>query len=822
MLAVVTALSATGCNSEPMPPEIIPESQIFADKYELNPEITNELTYVKDYIGKTESFLSSGIDVYTIFDAFKIQVDNWDCITLGLDQMKDIVAVIDKANAKYIEEETAKIVAERQAIIDAEYEKAKTEAEKRGKEYTKEKRKVRTDDIKFEEPYNYYLTYHTNNGDVYEYYEPTALIDPSKQSYLQLDVAKYGIPYVSFEFVSTNLYNYKITQESDWYLNGVTAAYVRDYAPTEQEIKEGTNKVAPDFVDVDYKNKAAKKNIILSGNIAMNGEGFTWETLMKLCSALELSEGKSRHGFTQTSDNQFTYYTINILSSPYSTEEMAATTETGMTLPYAQLIAKFDPVSQVCIDWVINLYSMDETWRAGVEHQYTTPNKVNIHDYQVDTNNYEQMRREIDEWIEANAMPYSVKYAVFDQKDNFIGFSDNGLRDAEYELVIDGVVYKALDAFAGKENDAFGTYMSENEVAEYATILDAVEQSEYYKKHVKDVDVKCYFVDDKNNLIQPFDHQATKFKFDKDDNTYYIAKMQKDDGGYQNVKLLSEENVSKLMVQYIKTYELDQAQGKRLQEIFNSDGIPAMQTYINELFKEEEEQQKLESQRHPLDNNYIQMSKITADGQKFESFENFTLATNATLHVTPTNQESVITSSILTNPAKLTEYALDSGHKFSVTIDEKEKVINSLLLTEPGISIGPGIEVGGKITAENLMETLKNIGANEIEQTKTRLIATQEEDIVLIAVFEDSSKIKALWLMKKSFAQNNQINLGTEDPETGFVWNVTKNAVQPVEQPSQETSQQLTAETTTEETAPSSETPQSQATETQTTEPQNG
>ena len=257
LLLVVASLATmlTGCmEAEITAPLIVPEQQIFDDKYERNEDITEFLTFRYDYLRDVEEYAGQEREVIALYDHMHVQVDNWESVIVGKTTMGEIVKIIDGVNENYVTGKTNALIAERQAAIDAAYEEAKAAAEAKGKEYTKEKKEPRTDDIHFDNPYTYSLV----KGDVYnqdnnivEEYQSTLLLDPLTYGTLYLDVVKYGIPYVRFEFRQAKpIYNYKITQEADWVLNGVQAADVSAYA-TVTETEEGEVYEAPDFVDVD-------------------------------------------------------------------------------------------------------------------------------------------------------------------------------------------------------------------------------------------------------------------------------------------------------------------------------------------------------------------------------------------------------------------------------------------------------------------------------------------------------------------------------------------------------------------------------------------
>ena len=199
VLVSITSLFASCGNKEKVisAPTLIPEEQIMADKYALNDDITNMVKFTMDYTktrredGKTS--INEKITTYALSEHFGIQVDNWKSIVIGIDTMGDILAEIDARNAKYVEEQTAALIAARQKAIDEEYEKAKAEAEANGKTYTKEKKSVRTDDIHFDNPYAYTLAIGNDKKKAAEPYQETLLIDPSKDSKIVVNVTTTSV-----------------------------------------------------------------------------------------------------------------------------------------------------------------------------------------------------------------------------------------------------------------------------------------------------------------------------------------------------------------------------------------------------------------------------------------------------------------------------------------------------------------------------------------------------------------------------------------------------------------------------------------------------
>jgi hypothetical protein len=579
LLALVAVMSLfAGCAEEQEDeiPVIIPEQQIFDDKYERNDDITNFMTYTVDYISNSGSFLSS-VEVITLFDHMKVQVDKMDSVTIGITTMGEIAAIVDKANNDYVTEKTNAVIAKRQAKIDEEYEEAKRKAEEKGDTYDKPKKEVRTDDIHFDEPYSYTVTYGKNKNAITEEYKPTLLMDPSRYKEICFDISKYGIPYVRFEFVYTNgVYNVDITQESDWIVNGVRAADVSSY------INQETNS-APEFVDVDGRNKAAKQNIYMSGNIAFGGDGFTWDSLMLLCNALRLSKGAKYHGFVQSSDTQFTYYTISLYTNPFEADPNASTNE-KLYVPTTRLIATFDPLTQVCLNWTIDTYSTSSYYQNRT-HSLSEPTSVNVHEYQVDTNDYDGMQKSVKEWIAKNAKQTTTKYCAFnfDNKKMF-GVVDTGLTNLTIEPIINGVTYYCIDSYVDDKGSTVGTFISLEDMQK-AEKMNSRDAENYIDTKSVRLEITCCLLDGDTVLAKIYDITNAMVQSTSGD-TYYIVDYEKAAYGYENIRILTNEQIGALLMMYAKTYKLDTTQYSEIQNIFKNDGAIAVKNYINAMAEE--------------------------------------------------------------------------------------------------------------------------------------------------------------------------------------------------------------------------------------------
>lgn len=597
-LAVLTICSSfVGCKTKKKEEgPLTPEKQIFEDSYDRNADITEFMTYATDYITNDNGRVGK-MDVYNLFDLAKIQVDNWENVTVGKTKMGELVKIIDAANENYVKTNTQSIVDERQAEIDKEYNEAKAAAEKKGKEYKKEKKKVRTDDIHFDNPYAYTVKLGTSNKVVAEEYKGTYLVDPTKCKNISFDVTKYGIPYVHFDFAVLNgYYNTKITQESDWVMNGIQAADVSTYvlgdAKTQRKNKKnGVEPTLPAYYDADGRNKAAKKNIIMSGDIAFSGDGFNWDSLMIFCNALSLGEKQKKQGFVQSSDDNFAYYTITLCTNPENTNEYAFSDE-SVVFPTMKLVATFDKLTQVCLNWTVDTYTSSIMKINGKNHDVIKDKKVNVHNFQVDTNNYSGMRTAVNAWIDEHSAG-KMQYCAFDtsksdnKKQGFIGVVNTGLTNATIEPVIDNVQYVCLSS-SKNGDDIVGTFITKEDNDKAATMGD--KQASYINSHKKNLKISCAFVDDKGNVVCNAVNDK-KTMTGLDGTVYQVARLDYANGEYKDAAILTSENTYKLLMFYINTYELTSAQSDEMTSVFEESGLIGVRQYVDNLFAEAEEKQ---------------------------------------------------------------------------------------------------------------------------------------------------------------------------------------------------------------------------------------
>ena len=606
VLVVVTVLSLfAGCSkgeTVTVKP-LVPEKQIFEDSYTKNADITEFVTYATDYITNDNSKVGT-MHIYNLFDLMSVQVDDWDSIVIGKSTLGEIVKIIDASNKNYVDSRTQAIIDERQAIIDKEYEEAKAAAEKKGKTYNKEKKKVRTDDIKFDNPYSYQITIGKGSKVAPENYQETYLVDPARSKMIILHIKKYGIPYVTINFnVLNGWYNTRITQESDWVCNGIQAADVTQYIEALNAARKKENKnaelIIPEYYDVDGLNKAAKKNMVMSGDIRFSGEGFSWESLMILCNALNLGEKDRKQGFKQSSDDKFAYYTITLCTNPENTNAHAFSEE-DVAFPMITMVATFDKLTQECLNWTLSTSKQAVTRVNGKNHDVTRDRKVNVKDFQVDTNNYAGMRQSINTWIDEHAIG-KMYYCAFDttksdnKKNGFVGIVDTGLTNVEIEPVINGVQYICIEA--KREGDAIvGKYITKEDNDKAATLGD--KQAAYIESHTMSLKISPAIVDSKNELIaHVVNDQLTMTSINGV--VYQVAQFEKDGSEYKDVALLDSDNTYKLMMLYIATYELTSEQTTSMKEAFDAKGLIGVRKYVDDLFADaEREQNELIAQKN--------------------------------------------------------------------------------------------------------------------------------------------------------------------------------------------------------------------------------
>lgn len=613
LLVLVMMLSFfVGCAEEETVevPVIVPAEQLMSDEYEVNEDINNEMSYYIDYLRKykTDGTFSNKMLIVQMFSMFKIQIDDWESIVLGSASMGDITALIEDKNVQYVNNKTQAVIDERQALIDKEYNEAKEKAEASGKEYNKAKKEVYTEDIKFDKPYTYKLYLGKIKSENAKSYEPTRLIDSSKNKTIYMVVSKYGIPYVQFEFAKVNnVFNTGILQESDWIVNGVKAANVSSYGMS----SDGKTKLEnpPEFVDVDGLNKAAKKNMVMSGNIPFGGDGFTWESLNLLCEALELTEGANEHGFKKTSDKQFTYYTIVLGTNMFESDD-SLFDESKMVMPYTTLVATFDPLTQVCVNWTIDMNSRTENYKQYL-HSLTRKIDVNVREFQQDTTDYEGRRQTIKNWIDdhsANASSAFVAYVAGKDGEEKFGIVDTGLKNLHIEPTIDGVKYSTIELLESEDGtDWVGDFISLEDLERAYQQADTAATEEYIAKHTKTFIIRNTALDAEGNVVGVITPDSPHLKYTVDNGVYYIVESTMVDGHPTDVKTLTTTQIDELFYTYATTYRLKSVQYDEMINVFNTNGVLAAREYVTNLFAQAEQDQKNQGILPGVTNNKVNM-----------------------------------------------------------------------------------------------------------------------------------------------------------------------------------------------------------------------
>ena len=562
-----------------------PVDQMIDEFYDRNELITNEIVYNLDHVTSTKPN-STALDVVQLFDHIKIQVDGWQCVTLGVSTMAEIVDIIDKANEDYVLSKTNEVIAERQAAIDAEYEEAVRAAAEKGKVYDKPKKEVRTDDIHFDNPYRYVVKFGGRTKDEKEY-QPTLLVNPSSTKLLCLSVYKYGIPYVVFDFqAGDGRYVSEITPESEWVMNGVEAESLKKLVSSKKG--DEAEKIKK-LMDIDDRNKIAKQNIYISGDIALSGRGFTWDSLLSLCNALNLEEGGSYNSFKQSSDKSFMYYTI-VLATNVFNEAPELFDEVKLTIPCVKLVATFDPESQVCINWTLEAYSKKQTF-SNKYHALEDVVNVDVREHTVDTNDYVAMRQTIKEWIAQNALKTSTAYIAIDEnKGKVFGTVSDGAHNATIEVLIDGTIYKCLEYSVNYDESIVGVYISDEDLAEADRMENSNEAAAHVAKHSKKLRIACCVLNKSDDILGNVAENYSVLLNAED--WYHIAGYDHSATGFNNVQILTTESAEKLLTIYAKTYRLTTAQNETIRIVFETQGLMGVEDYINNLFSKAEAGQK--------------------------------------------------------------------------------------------------------------------------------------------------------------------------------------------------------------------------------------
>lgn len=746
---VMLASSLVGCGSGDESTIQVPKNTLMKDEYEPGIELTDDLSYQMDYVTNPNN--PDSLEVVRLFDHMKVQIDDWPCLTVGVSTLGDVVTTIEQMNTTYVETKTQAVIDERQAEIDKEYEKAKKKAEAKGKEYTKKKKEVRTDDIHFDEPYSYsVLLGKEGNKSIWDEYKATLLVDPSKYPVVQLEIYKYGIPYVLvLAEKNNNFYNYEICQESDWVVTKIEAANVVEYTKTNDQ---GAIVDLADFVDVDSRNKAAKKNMKMSGNIRFDGEGFNWESLLKLCEALNLEKRGRNYAFVQSSDEQFTYYTIDFILNPYEGNK-SSPDDLDVRYPAVRLIATFDPLTQVCLNWSMQSYASGLSYK-GKTHELSEMFNVNVQNFQVDTNDYEGMRETIKEWINKNALNLTSAYCAIDETNNkepLSGIVDTGLTNITIEPVIDGEPYSCLDYNIRENGDVVGSFISHNEMA-IAETMEEGDQIKHMEKNTHQWVIKCCMLDAEKNIVGYVEDKSEELI--NADAAYFIVDYEKTDAGYKNVKVIEEENVQQLLNLYTKTYQLNNEEAAELQDIYRERGMRKVKEHIDEMFREAEEKKKEYDKQNGLVDDTV--NEITLpDKQYYKTEQNVDILStmfkygDVQIDINELTNEKIESlgfragSDFAAYDSELITLSFGS-HKHTVgdkfyTSNNRDNEIDAILFDEEMFTY-EGVTVGA--TREDVANALSF--AQDIPETGDILLKSDKNAVLF--VFEDGDAVRKVIL----------------------------------------------------------------------------
>ena len=751
LLVVISVMStAVGCGVTEQTGPVVPTEELLSATYDRNKEITDSITYKYDYMTYPNM---DGLEVAMLFNHMKIQVDEMKTITMGISTMGDIVKIVNDANKYHVESNTQAVIDERQAVIDKEYEAAKKKAESKGKEYKKAKKQVRTDDIHFEEPYTYGIVFANNTNAGLQEYQETLLVDPTKNGTLFLDVYKYAVPYVRFEFKCVSkLYNDEIKQEADWVVNGVKASDVSAYKTVDangQVILDNT------IVDADMLNKAAKKNIFMSGNVAFGGEGFTWDSLMMFCNALQLEEDKAGHGYRKSSDENFTYYTIEFATNPFEFnnipyERNEDGTIISLMAPTTRLVATFDPLTQICLNWTIDMYT-NVTYYSNKEHQVGESIDVNVHKYKVDTNNYAGMREKINKWIDGSALKTTTAYCAIDEtnrKEPIAGIVNTGLTNVTISPVVNDIEYTCLEHNKDEDGTITGTYQS------------TVDPNE---KHTWAI--KCCLLNESGAFLSEFINENEKIQIDNVE--YVVVDFEKTDAGYKDVKLLTVKQIEELMLLYAKTYQLNNDQVTEMRNIYEDENFVNARKYVNNLFKDAEAAQEKNNKNDKNDeNDENQNNKQEQQENNKEQLFLEELSANSELkdlgiikcgeseidinEVSVKDLEALEFEMLKEVYAYTNNYINSQGVYFSkgdikVGVDRSEDdEIRGLVITTKDVECFGGLKVGMTDT-----EALSILGLEELNAD--RHVAVKSEDSSMFVWIDDNGVVEKIFVFENEY-----------------------------------------------------------------------
>lgn len=607
LAALILATTMTGCGKDKEVEDkkavvLPPAEQVLIDKYVQNPEITAWMTYTSvtsTYIPNPEN-PKPKVGYWQLYENHTIQIDCMDLLVMGESTMGDVVEGVDKANKIIIANAVEAVRQQRQKVIDEEYAAAKAASEAKGKPYTKEKKEADISDIvdSYVNPYTYKLAYDNLDKDenaqfpyIFTTYEKDFLVDPSVSDTLYLFIYKYDVPYVQITCKKTEgkstygtnqivrLYNTQIDQEKDWIITGVAPAdctFLVDQSQVPHPI--------PSYVDVDWNSKGSKDNIVTDGNIKFGGEGFTWDSLVTLCNALELSSQTQQaqswrkkttevtnteaSTYLQTSDEQFTYHTLYLPINKFFKQASG-----DYAIPIAKLTATFDKKTNKCINWSIDYSASYHNFPKSTKHEAGAVYAVNVRAHNVDTNDYNGMLATVDNWVKEYAVDAEFGYFLVDSSGLTIGKLDNGLANFHGEFTVDGEKWYCTEV-PRDETEMNGWYISDTKRtkvaknAEEGTNLEELfkaESDRYYivcmsaKRNEKGAYIPLAYYTNTS-------HMQTASTNDK--NQYYIHYLEYDKYvGFKNAVVIDQDTVEQLFAMYARTFR------------FNTEDLDAMDVF---------------------------------------------------------------------------------------------------------------------------------------------------------------------------------------------------------------------------------------------------
>jgi len=153
---------------------------------------------------------------------------------------------------------------------------------------------------------------------------------------------------------------------------------------------------------------------------------------------------------------------------------------------------------------------------------------------------------------------------------------------------------------------------------------------------------------------------------------FHVAAFEETDGGFKNVRLLTEEQVGQLLMVYAKTYKLTEDQSSDIMDIFKTQGLITVSEYIDELFASAEEAQKEQQENMESTESGTESIPEDADSQSTSSDSN-TTSQDETSEAPVETEDPTLAETVETN----TEGALNE-----LTFGDTKIDINTLTLDQ--------------------------------------------------------------------------------------------------------------------------------------------